>query len=49
MAMVSGGGREGDVVGREPRYNDSPSASANSVSFCRIETLPAGASSRGIA
>ena len=40
--------REGGVAGAEPRYNDNPSASANSVSFCRIETLPDGASSSGI-
>ena len=31
----------------ELRYNDNPSASANSVSFWRIETLPEGASSSG--
>src|SRR5580693_7865333 len=35
-------------VQQQPRYNDSPSASANSVSFCRIDTLPDGASSSGI-
>ena len=48
MALFSMTEREGGVVGTEPRYNDSPSASANSVSFFRIETLPAGASSNGI-
>ena len=32
----------------QARYNDSPSASANAVSFSRIDTLPAGASRSGI-
>src|SRR5262245_42917692 len=32
----------------QARYNDNPSDSANSVSFCLIETLPAGASSSGM-
>ena len=31
-----------------PRYNESPSASANSISFCRTDTLPDGASSSGV-
>ena len=39
--------RASGVGGDSARYNDSPSASANSVSFCRIETLPEGASSSG--
>src|SRR5207249_2491563 len=38
---------EVDVVRTERLYNGSLSDSANSVSFCRIETLPAGASSSG--
>jgi len=40
--------RFGSVMRRRARYNESPSASANSVSFCRIDTLPDGASSSGI-
>src|ERR1700687_1735229 len=35
-------------VQQQPRYNDSPSASANAVSLSRIDTLPDGASSSGI-
>ena len=36
------------AVRTKRRYNESPSASANSVSFCRIDTLPDGASSSGV-
>src|SRR5437763_17214541 len=32
---------------QQPRYSDSPSASANAVSFSRIDTVPDGASSNG--
>lgn len=39
---------EGDgLVDGRRRYNDGYSFSANSVSFCLIETLSAGASSSG--
>ena len=39
--------KKGSSCGTKPRYNDSPSASANAVSFSRIDTLPDGASSSG--
>src|SRR4029450_13812127 len=46
--LVTARGRGGISIAHLPVHSDSPSASANAISFCRIDTLPDGASSSGV-